>query len=162
MHTAAFQWVARFATGDPLNVLDIGGRDINGTSRPLFPNARYTALDVVDGPGVDIVANAATWEPDQQYDRVVCTEVFEHTPGWRLIIGTAFAALRPGGDLIATCAGPGRAPHSGFDGLRVRPGEWYCNVTPRELRNALDLAGFQGIVVNQEGEDVRAHARRSA
>lgn len=163
MHPAAFEWVARYATGDPLDILDIGGRNINGTCRSLFPNARYVAMDLLDGPGVDVVADAVTWLPDRQYDRVICAEVFEHTESWPAILKTAFEALRPGGDIVVTCAGPGRAPHSALDGTWcLQPGEWYANVSPESLRDALKATGFEDIIVDQAGEDVRAYARRSA
>lgn len=160
MHAEAYEWVARHATRDPLTVLDIGGRDINGTVRDLFPAADYTSLDLVDGPGVDIVADASTWTPDRAYDLVVCCEVFEHTPVWPSICRTAYAAARPGGVFIVTAAGPGRAPHSAVDGGPVRPGEYYANVKPDELRDALTAAGWLDVVVDQLGPDVRAHARK--
>lgn len=159
MHKAAYEWVARFSSGNPLQVLDIGGRDINGSCRPLFPAADYTALDIAPGDGVDIVADAAAWTPDQIYDLVLCAEVFEHTDSWPQICKTALAATRPGGLFIVTCAGPGRAPHSAVDGRhRLFPGEHYGNVEPGELATELTLAGWTKVVVDQLGEDVRAHA----
>ena len=80
MHPEAYEWVRPHATSEPVEVLDIGGRNINGTSRDHFPHAtRFTVIDIAEGPGVDVVADAATWTPDRSYDVVVCTEVFEHT-----------------------------------------------------------------------------------
>ena len=47
-------WVAAHATTDPVTVLDLGGRDTNGSPRHLFPNAVvYHVLDAVDGPDLD-------------------------------------------------------------------------------------------------------------
>jgi hypothetical protein len=84
MHDEAMAYVEQRRTDEALAVLDVGGRWINGGVRELFPNADpYVSLDIVDGPGVDIVADAATWVPDRAYDLVVCTEVFEHTPSGR-------------------------------------------------------------------------------
>lgn len=160
MHLAAYDWVARHAVGGPVAVLDIGGRDVNGTVRGLFPAAAvYTVVDVRPGRNVDIVADAALWKPDRAYDVVVCTEVFEHTLAWRNICMTAYQACKAGGSLLATCAGPGRAPHSGIDGGAVRFGEWYENIDPGELRDVLEKAGWVDVVLDQAGEDVRAHAR---
>src|SRR5690242_21675018 len=63
MHEAVLNWVAQFRTDEDLAVLDIGGRDLNGSTRPLFPNANpYHVLDLRPGPNVDIVADAATWD----------------------------------------------------------------------------------------------------
>src|SRR5689334_17960490 len=92
MHPAAYDWVARWRTNEPVAVLDIGGRHINGSCRDLFPNADYTSLDLYEGPGVDVVADAVTWEPDRRYDIVISTEMFEHCELWRDVCETAFKA----------------------------------------------------------------------
>lgn len=161
MHAEAFEWVRRHAHDRPVTALDIGGRDINGGCRQLFPGAAWTVLDIAPGDGVDLVADAATWQPDRQYDLVLCTEVFEHAEHWRDICATAYRACAVGGQLIATMAGPGRAVHSGVDGGPVlRPGEYYTNVHPAGLRTALAAAGWSAIVVDQLGPDVRATALR--
>jgi SAM-dependent methyltransferase len=165
MHVEAMLWVAEHATTDPVTVLDIGGRNVNGTPRPLFPNAvAYTVLDVRPGPGVDIVADAATWNPHgRRWDVVVCCEVFEHTGSWPQILQTAYRALRPGGRLIVTTASPERAVHSGVDGgPLLHPGEEYAGIDPVQLRLTLEEAGFAGIVVDvlAASADVRAVASR--
>lgn len=162
MHREAYVWIARHASTGPVSVLDLGGRDINGSPRDLFPRANpYRILDITPGPGVDIVTDASTWTPDREYDVVVCAEVFEHTPRWPRICKTAFRALMPGGLFIATMAGPGREPHSAVDGGPLRDGEHYGNVGPAELSDTLDAAGFARVVVDQQNTDTRAVAYRN-
>jgi hypothetical protein len=160
MHAEALAWVAYYARecGDPARVLDLGGRDVNGSPKPFFSPAEYVTLDVL--PGADITADAATWEPDRLYDVVVSTETFEHTSSWREIVGTAFKACAPGGFFIATCAGPGRAPHSGVDGRVPRDWEHYGNVSADDLRDALIETGWGVIACESKGNDTRAFARR--
>lgn len=160
MHQQAYEWVDRHADADAARVLDIGGRNINGTIRDRFPGAvEYVVLDIIEDAGVDIVADAATWRPDgDRFDAVVCAEVFEHTPVWREICATAFDVLAPGGQFVATMAGPGRAPHSAMDGGPLQPGEHYANIDPDELAEELYSLGFRGINVDQLGEDVRCVA----
>lgn len=157
-------WVEQHRTDAPVAVLDIGGRNINGTPRHLFPNATlYRVLDVAPGEGVEIVADAATWEPDRCYDVVVCCEVFEHTGVWPQILRTAYRALVPGGVLIATMAGPGRAVHSAVDGgPHLYDGEHYANVEADDLEVELTAAGFRDVVVHEQtsSNDVRAVAYR--
>jgi SAM-dependent methyltransferase len=163
MHAEAMAWVERFATDAPVSVLDLGGRDINGTPRALFPTASYTCLDVVPGPGVDIVADAATWQPGgRRWDLVLSTELFEHTPDWPQACSTAWRALRPGGRFIVTTAAPGRPPHSGRDGGVLQFGEYYANVNPEELRAALEGAGFVKVEIDVQPSpaDVRAVATK--
>jgi SAM-dependent methyltransferase len=162
MHAQAYNWVARYYTEAPVAVLDLGGRDINGSVRKLFPGARlYIVLDIAPGENVDVVADASTWAPDREYDVVVSCETFEHTPEWPAICATAFKALRPGGMFLATMAGPGRPEHSGIDGgWTLHPGEHYRNVRPGALRATLLACGFARVVVDQQYDpaDVRAMA----
>jgi len=164
VHDAAMEWIARHATDEPVTVLDIGGRDVNGNCDSLFPNAAITVLDIRPGDGVDIVADAATWDPgDQRWDVVLSTECFEHAAGWRAICRTAFAACAPGGRLIVTTAAPGRPPHSGADGeFRLLPGEHYANIRPAELGRVLAGAGWADVVVDVQPSpaDVRAVAAK--
>ena len=150
MHNEAFAWVAAHATTESVEVLDLGGRNVNGSIRDLFPNAtRYVAVDIREGEGVDVVADASTWVPDQEYDVVVSTETFEHTAVWPEICLTAFKAMKTGGKLILTMAGPGRAVHSAVDGgPSLHPGEHYGNVDPERLRETLEAAGWKDIVVD--------------
>lgn len=134
MHTAVREFIAAHAPNISGDMLEIGARDINGGVRDLFhPNSRWTGLDITAGDQVDIVADASTWEPPRNFDIVVCTEVLEHAERWREIVVTCFAALRPGGLLLLTCAGPGRAPHGQHGAHTPLPGEFYANVDPVEL-----------------------------
>jgi hypothetical protein len=121
-----------------MSVLEVGSLDINGSIRPLFASAEhYHGIDIVAGTGVDEVADAATWTPPRRYDAVVCAEVLEHAPRWRDVVETMWSALAPGGTLLMTCAAPPRAVHSAVDGLGLRPGEHYGNITPADLEPVL-------------------------
>jgi SAM-dependent methyltransferase len=164
MHAEALDFIARQAAGSQwaLTVLDVGGRNVNGSPRHLWPTADYTVLDQVADAGVDIVADAASWRPNRLYDVVVCAEVLEHTPAWPEVVATCVSALRSGGTLVITCAGPGRAPHSAVDGESVRPGEHYANVDPLDLHVALRDGGATTIHVesNNGRGDVYATASR--
>jgi len=169
MHEQALSWVGQFRTDEDLAVLDIGGRDLNGSTRPLFPNARpYHVLDILPGNGVDFVADAADWRPTTRewedlpsggYDLVVTTETFEHAKRWREIIKTAWDVLRPGGWLIFTCAGPGRPVHSGVEAVWGLIGdEWYANVSPEEIREELFIQGWTDIEARTLGLDTQGKA----
>src|SRR5688500_7599507 len=98
MHKEALSWGQRIIEAldlDPKFVLDLGGRDNNGSFRPFFPDASFKVVDVVDGPDVDVVADAADFDPQKIYTVVLCTEVFEHTPRWPEIVRTMSRALLP-------------------------------------------------------------------
>lgn len=161
MHEQAREWVQQRADLHAASVLDIGGRNLNGSVRSLFVDAEvYTSIDLYEGPGVDIVADAADWTPDRLYDCVVSCEVFEHAERWHDICVTAYRALRAGGTFVATMAGPDRGAHSGIDGFALREGEYYENVEPGDLHDVLMACGFTQVLVDRRTApaDVRCWA----
>jgi SAM-dependent methyltransferase len=137
------EWVADHAPDVPGHVVDIGGRDVNGTVRALFPDAdSYTSIDLQPGFAVDVVGDFVEWDPPHSVDTVICCEVLEHAPEWERIVRHAFDILNPGGTLILTCATDGRAPHSGIHGGSLFPGEHYYNIPAAELADCVEDAGF--------------------
>ena len=141
-------------------ILDLGGRNVNGTPRHLFNRAAmYVSVDLQEGRDVDIVADAADLNLDDRFDVVVSTELFEHTARADEIVGAACRHLVAGGVFLATMAGPGRAPHGASGEQRPPRGEWYCNIEPGALEGWLRAAGFGWWNVNQLGTDLRCHAR---
>jgi hypothetical protein len=132
------------------SVIELGSRTVagpwpySGPVRHLFPGAEYVGVDIVAGPNVDVVGNAATWQPNplRPVDTVVCTETLEHTPQACEICSNAWQLLAPGGVFLVTAAGAGRAPHSAVDGGPLRDGEYYRNINRVQLRDWLAPFGF--------------------
>jgi SAM-dependent methyltransferase len=134
MHAAARSFVAGALAGSHFGaVVEIGGRDINGGVRDLFTCDTYVSLDLEPGAGVDVVTDCRDWTPPEPVDLVICCEVLEHAPDPAGVVKAAVSYLAPGGLLVVTAAGPGRAAHSGHDGGPVRPGEHYGNIDPDDL-----------------------------
>ncbi len=153
MHSEAFYFVKACVPERPGAVLEIGSRNINGGVRRLFRNAtEYVGLDICDGDEVDVVENAATYDPERLFDTVVSCEVLEHTPEWREIVANAGKLLRPGGTFILTCAGPGRRPH-GAEGGAVGD-EHYENISVEMLEAETSKWGVG--TVRQVGGDTQA------
>lgn len=152
------EWVTTHAPTVPGHVVDIGGRDVNGTVRHLFADATsYTGIDLQPGFGVDVVGDFTAWEPPHLVDTVVCCEVLEHAPNWQDIVRHSADILNQGGRLILTCATDGRAPHSGIHGGALFPGEHYYNVPAEDLVDCVEDAGFYQVqldVIEADG-DVR-------
>lgn len=155
MHAAARAWVAAHAGGEI--VVDVGGRNINGTVRDLFDTPDYTVIDMHPGPGVDVVGDFLDYKPPRKPDTVIICEVAEHTKAWPELVARAADLLKVGGMLIFTAAGPDRKPHSAFDGAELRDGEFYENIQPNRLRAVLDKH-FDDVIVDEQGADVRAIA----
>jgi hypothetical protein len=158
MHQQCHDFVRHALEGlTPKRVVEIGSRDVNGGVRDLLPEGcDYTGLDISDGPGVDVVADAATWKPARKPDLVLCLEVLEHTPEWQAIVTNAASWLSKRGRLVITAACDPRAPHSAVDGGPIRGGEHYGNIDADELRDALDPFGQVTVVADRDAGDVRA------
>ncbi len=138
MHNAVRAWVKEHIPETVGHCVEFGSRDINGGVRDLLPaGGTYVGVDVQDGPGVDVVADGATFVPEVAPDLVLCTEVFEHLEGWRDVVANAHTILAAGGLFIATAAGPGRAAHSARRESVPDDVEFYCNVTWEALEDAL-------------------------
>lgn len=138
MHDAAYRYVAGVVAGQLYaRVVEVGGRAVNGSVRDLVSAGDYISIDLEDGPEVDVVGDCRDWEPPWPASLVVCCEVLEHAPEAREVVDSCIRFLKPGGRLILTCAGPGRAPHSGHDGGPVQANEWYENIDPADLEKWL-------------------------
>lgn len=93
-------------------VLDIGSLDINGSNRDLFEDCNYLGLDVGEGRNVDIVSVGHLFDgPDNFFDTIISTEVFEHDMFYEETIKNVIRMLKPGGLFLFTCAAPGRPEH---------------------------------------------------
>lgn len=162
MHAAVHEWVERFLPSGPVSVLDVGGRDVNGTVRPLFHSGcRWCAVDLVEHPSVDWVGDFLDFCPDECFDVVLYLEVAEHVPVWGEHLRHARDCCANGGALIVTAAAPDRGPHSAVDGGPLRPGEFYAGVDPGVLSASLrQLFRWSLVDVTDDGQDVRAIARR--
>lgn len=161
MHQQALAYIAAHLPAEVGSVLEFGSRNINGTVRTLVPAAsRYVGVDISDGAGVDIMADASTVKVPGKFDVVVCAEVFEHAPDSECVgmIDNAFAHLRRHGRFIATMAGEGRAPHSARDGAELQADEFYRNVADTQLKEWLSDAGFADVTIDQLGPDLRCTA----
>lgn len=160
MHREAHEFVARTLAALPprKSVIEVGSRDINGGIRHLLNGAAYTGLDLYEGPGVDIVTDAATWAPPEPVDTVICCEVLEHCAEAEKLCRVAFEWLEQGGVFVVTAAGPERPRHSGIDGGPLRENEPYQAISREALR--LWLIDFGKVQVEVNGHDIYATARK--
>lgn len=161
MHPPAYDFIAEFATDAAIAVIEIGSRDINGSVRPLFPRSKWTGLDLYAGPAVDVVCDASEWTPENPVELVICCEVLEHTQKWRDLIECAYRWLKPEGMFLMTCAAPGRPGHSHIDGQLLRPGEYYGNLSGRDISYQCLSVGFPIVMTRQSQYDTYASCRKA-
>lgn len=90
MHASVLAWAerrVRAITRPGLSVLELGSFNVNGSVRPLFPGTRYVGVDVVPGPGVDVVVSddRLPFCP-RTFDIALSTECLEHDERpWRTL-----------------------------------------------------------------------------
>lgn len=133
------------------NVLDIGSLDINGNNRFLFNSCGYVGLDIGEGPNVDVISVGHLYNaPDESYDTIISTEVFEHDMFYEDTIRNVIRMLKPGGAFIFTCASTGRPEHGTrkSDGSYAAPlllqiseewSDYYKNLTEDDIKS---ISGF--------------------
>ncbi|HEY3374477.1 MAG TPA: methyltransferase domain-containing protein [Candidatus Aquicultor sp.] len=166
--------LADFKQGD--RVLDIGcgnGRDLSALGHG-YPHISLAGVDFSPGmlreasrrlateglKGIELKVADACALPfdDNTFDLVICSEVIEHIPDYRLAIHEIWRVLCPGGSLIVTT--PNWQSLYGVDRkllewMRVRRGkepwdhEYDCWKTSAEVRSALRKHGFK--IIKQVG-----------
>ncbi len=128
-------------------VVEIGAYDVNGTMRRYFTAAaEYVGVDLVEGPGVDVVMYGhEVSDESSSFDIAASGECFEHDPHWSETFTNMIRLTRPGGLVVFTCASGGRPEHgtrrtligdspgTQFEGL-----DYYRNLTERDF-SKLDL-----------------------
>jgi hypothetical protein len=131
-------------------VLDVGARDVNGSVRSLFPPEGYTGLDMVAGPGVDVVADILKVGDryNSAFSTVVCCETLEHIKEPWTALDIMAMALRPGGLLIASWCFAFPLHDAEID--KGQSGD-YWRTTPSGFEYLLRRAGLTDIVVETEG-----------
>lgn len=164
MHPEAWSWLSKQVdkVGNVSSIIDIGGRNNNGTPRDLFPRVEYMALDSMEGDDVDIVCDAAEWIPGREWDMAICTEMFEHLPPdkYKPILSNINNALKANGVLLFTAATNPRRPHSAWGDPDPGPEEFYENVDVEKLKSDMRASRWfmDELVVDRRHGDVYVRA----
>ena len=129
-----------------LDVLEVGSYDNTGTIRPAFAGSAYVGVDLVEGPGVDVVGEGSALDfPDSTFAVTLSSECFEHNPYWAETIANMHRMTRPGGVMIFSCATTGRFEHGTARTSPMSPGsqqlgwDYYRNLSEADIRAALAL-----------------------
>lgn len=151
-HKEQFQYVESVKTNFRnffLNktVLEFGSLNINGSVRNFFENCCYIGLDLGPGPDVDVIGLAHEYDlPDQSFDVVLSTEMFEHDPHWKESFTNMIRLCKKEGLIFFTCASTGRKEHGTIHSdiqsspLTVKLGwDYYRNLTETDFRKEFDF-----------------------
>lgn len=138
---------------------------MNGSLRGLWPVKQYVVVDIIPGPGVDIVADVRAWQPTQQFDVVVCTSLLEHVREPEKVISTAAKCLKSKGTLLLTTHTVHMHAHGarGSDDDVYSGKEYYHNFNYGELDvffQPSTISPWEDYTSYYHGIDVFVHAVR--
>ena len=95
-----------------LKILEVGSYVVNLSPRDYFKGCEYVGVDLVAGPGVDLVCSGHEVElPDKSFDAAITCEAFEYNPYWVETFRNMYRLTKPGGVVVLTCASRGRIEH---------------------------------------------------
>ncbi len=141
MTPALLEWAKQvLASLRPGKVLEIGSLDVNGGVRDMLNgDHEYTGLDRLDGPGVDVVAEAAAFIETEDWDAILAFDAFEHDAHWWETAAAMERGLRMGGTAIVTVPDISYPRHHDPDYYR-----WTARAA-QEMMAPLTLVSIQGI-----------------
>ena len=140
-------------------VLDVGAGPCK--YKPLFNHCDYKAQDfcAYEGPdlrygSIDFVGDIQNIPvPDESFDAILCTEVFEHIPRPDLALGEFARILRHEGQLFLT------APQG--SSIHMAPYHYYGGFTPHWYKHFLTEAGFRLDSCRPNGRFFRLYGQES-
>lgn len=142
-------------------VLEVGSRIMYKQAewgpRGLFEGCDYTGIDLEEGEGVDVRIPLSIYSPMPGVppEVVVCSEMLEHDPNWRLSVEYMAEMLAPGGLLLITAAGPGRSKHTHYHGHALGPDpDYYGNIPVDFMGPLLEDFDDHKIEYNKKAKDV--------
>ena len=102
-----------------MKVLDVGGKDVNGSLRKPFTEMlkiQYTSLDIEEHPSVDVVMKPGDSLPfpDESFDLIVSTSCFEHDPCFWLTFREMCRIIKMGGFIYMNA--PSNGYYHGYPG----------------------------------------------
>lgn len=130
VHQSSLFIVSQFAStyvSASSRVLEVGSWSPSGSpsaKRCFSGSIRYVGLDLINGPGVDVVANNPyhwwTLFP-AQYDATLSCQTFEHNPYFWLTLLNMALVLKPGGLMLVVAPSSGPVHRHPLDCYRFYP-----------------------------------------
>jgi SAM-dependent methyltransferase len=132
-------------------VLEIGSYDVNGSTRNTFDGAsEYVGVDIVAGPGVDMVCFGHEISlPEKTFKVSLSVNCFEHDEYWVETFRNMIRLTSAGGVVIFTCASTGFPEHgtrrsepSLSPGTQSAGLDYYRNLTAAHFYSHFNLDEF--------------------
>jgi hypothetical protein len=127
MHYNNRLWLSELKRDNPewfngTRVLELGSGGAEPFIRELFVNpTEYVGVDIVPGPTVDVVADAATVDFGiSRFMPVMCFSLLEHAPNWRECLTNGTKYVEQGGVMVG-CHGAEGNQHHGPEPWKIVP-----------------------------------------
>jgi SAM-dependent methyltransferase len=97
-------------------VVDIGGRNVNGSLKSFFEDMKFICVDMEEDPSVDIVVNPSEKMPfeDESVDLIISTSCFEHDPCFWMTFKEMCRIVKPNGYIYVNA--PSSGPYHMYPG----------------------------------------------
>lgn len=158
MHDTALKtgklFFERYCRPDFVTVLDVGSYDVNGSLRSVAPSRlRYVGVDLVAGPGVDMVLQDPHKLPfeDNSFDMVVSTSCFEHDNMFWLTFLECMRVLKRGGFFYISAPSNGWYHPYPKDNWRFYPDSGLA-LQEWSVKNNLPATLIESFVLDRETE----------
>ena len=138
-----------------INILEIGSYEVNASIRDIFKGTKYLGIDLLAGPGVELVVNGEDIRKlNNKFDIVISSECFEHAINWKKIFFSMIDCVKDDGFIIMTCASTGRIEHGTTRSdyyhtaihkteIKSSPGnndDYYKNLTKKDFLKNFDIS----------------------
>ena len=138
-----------FFDSEKISIFELGSYDVNGSIRSIFDNTnKYTGLDLIDGPGVDVVYDGKNIQINEKFDLCISCECFEHNPNYFENFLKMIDLAKDDGIVVFTCASVGRDEHGTEESnISSSPGSmkkwnYYKNLKKSHFTKKVDLSKF--------------------
>jgi len=139
--------IIKFSNKPYLNILEIGSYKLDNSINlieDILKNHKYLGIDVVEGPGVDLVMNGEDIDNlNKKFDIIISGECFEHASNWKKIFNAMIRNISNDGFIILTIASKGRIEHGTFrSGAQNSPGtfdNYYLNLNVNDFKKNFEL-----------------------
>lgn len=121
------------------DVLEVGSYNVNSivNYREFIGNCNYLGIDLVTGPGVDLVLKGENISKlNKKFDIIISSECFEHSENWKDIFRQMIENIKENGYIILTMASKGRLEHGTKRTINSHSpgtGNYYKNLTKRSF-----------------------------
>ena len=121
------------------NVLEVGSFNVNQlvNYRKFIGNCDYLGIDLIKGPGVDLVLNGENINKlNKKFDIIISAECLEHAENWKDVFRQMIENIKENGYIVLTIASKGRLEHGTSRTINSDSpgtGNYYKNLTRRDF-----------------------------